>query len=457
MPHRSVPTADGIVITRLAPTDQTLQASFRVGDNLQTANFFAEVRRDDVLIARQALTAQDFVLTDLPNSTDLSLRIVAENTDGILLAQSADRPFRCNFVPGTVVAYLHPSDHIYYDSGNTTCSPSICRLPNGDLIVSHDFFRSRGGQHLSHIYRSHDNGETWEFVSAISPCYWGSLFYHRDALYILCTSTEYGAMQIYRSRDYGETWKGPTELLPAGSREAGGPHKAPVPVIAHNGRLWCGIEYGSWDTRMHNTGVISVDETANLMDASAWCCTGFLPYDPEKVPEMEGFPRGGTIEGNVAVTPDGELVDLLRFCTTECTPNYGKAYLTRITTPDSLPEFVSLVDFPGNLSKFHVLKSPADGRYYALSNPVTGSNLAQRNILRLSVSDDLIHWNVKRDILNYEDNCFPEDSKKVAFQYPGFLFDGDDILAIVRTALNGAENFHNANYITFHRIRNYAR
>ena len=78
-------------------------------------------------------------------------------------------------------------------------------------------------------------------------------------------------------------------------------------------------------------------------------------------------------------------------------------------------------------------------------------------LLRLSVSDDLKHWSTVRDILNYEDNCFAEDSTKVGFQYPSFIFDDSDILAAVRTALNGAENFHNANHITFHRIRNYAK
>ena len=60
-------------------------------------------------------------------------------------------------------------------------------------------------------------------------------------------------------------------------------------------------------------------------------------------------------------------------------------------------------------------------------------------------------------ILNYADNCFPEGEDKVGFQYPSFLFDGDDILAVSRTAVNGAESFHNANFITFHRIRNYMR
>lgn len=457
MPHRSVPTSDGIVVTRLAPNDQTLQVSFRSGEKLSGARFFAEVRENDALILRKETESCDFLLTDLPNGRDCSLRIVAEDGGGTLLAQSCDRRFRTNFVPGVVVAYLHPADHTYVDSGNTTCSPSICRLDNGELLVSHDFFRSKGGQHLTHLYRSRDNGATWEFASAISPCFWGSLFTHRGAVYLLCTSTEYGALQIYRSTDGGEHWEGPVKLLEAGSREAGGPHKAPMAVIAHGGRLWTAVEFGSWDTEMHCPGAVSADENADLMDPTSWLCTGFLPYDAAKLPEISGHPRGGTIEGNLLVTPDGELVDLLRFSTRLCQPSYGKAYLTRVTAPDQLMEFVSTVDFPGNLSKFFILQSPADGRYYALSNPVTGENLLQRNVLRLSVSDDLLHWTTVRDILNYEDNCFGEDSKKVGFQYPSFIFDGDDILAAVRTALNGAENFHNANHITFHRIRNYRK
>ncbi len=457
MPHRSIPTADGIVVTRLAPNDQTLQVSFRYGSQLSDARFFAEVRENDALILRQETDSCDCVLTGLPNGRDCSLRIVAEDGVGARLAQSCDRLFRTNFVPGVVVAYLHPADRTFYDSGTATCSPSICRLENGDLLISHDIFRSNGGQNLTHVYRSRDNGTTWEFASAVSPCFWGSLFTHRGAVYMLAMSTEYGALQIFRSDDGGDSWIGPVVLIEGGSREAGGPHKAPMPVLFHAGRIWTAIEFGSWTTEMHCPGAVSADENADLMDPASWVCTGFLPYDQSAVTGVTGKSKGGTIEGNLVVAPNGELVDLLRFSTELCEPSYGKAYLTRVTAPDRMMGFVDTVDFPGNLTKFFVLKSPADGRYYALSNPVTTANLHQRNILRLSVSDDLLHWTTVRDILNYEDNCFGEDSKKVGFQYPSFLFDGDDILAAVRTALNGAENFHNANYITFHRIRNYAK
>ncbi len=42
------------------------------------------------------------------------------------------------------------------------------------------------------------------------------------------------------------------------------------------------------------------------------------------------------------------------------------------------------------------------------------------------------------------------------FQYADWLFDGDDLVFLSRTAYDdertGANNFHNSNYLTFHRI-----
>ena len=41
----------------------------------------------------------------------------------------------------------------------------------------------------------------------------------------------------------------------------------------------------------------------------------------------------------------------------------------------------------------------------------------------------------------------------IGFQYVDFIIEGDDLLYLCRTAINGAHNFHDANYSTFHRIR----
>jgi hypothetical protein len=51
------------------------------------------------------------------------------------------------------------------------------------------------------------------------------------------------------------------------------------------------------------------------------------------------------------------------------------------------------------------------------------------------------------------------DSEKHAFQYVDWLFEGDDIIAVSRTAYDdgqgGAHRAHDANYLTFHRIANF--
>ena len=73
-----------------------------------------------------------------------------------------------------------------------------------------------------------------------------------------------------------------------------------------------------------------------------------------------------------------------------------------------------------------------------------------RNVLALMSSADLRSWTT-RTVLVYR-----EDTRRHGFQYPDWLFDGEDLIALVRTAhddgVGGAHNFHDANYMTFHRI-----
>ena len=74
-----------------------------------------------------------------------------------------------------------------------------------------------------------------------------------------------------------------------------------------------------------------------------------------------------------------------------------------------------------------------------------------RNLLSLIRSEDLIHWEVVTDLLDYRQ----EDPGQVGFQYVDFLFDGEDLLYLCRTAFNGASNFHDSNYSTFHRLTDF--
>ena len=46
---------------------------------------------------------------------------------------------------------------------------------------------------------------------------------------------------------------------------------------------------------------------------------------------------------------------------------------------------------------------------------------------------------------------------QTGFPYADWIFDGNDIAAVCRTAVNGAYNFHNANHLTFHRFKNFRK
>ena len=172
---------------------------------------------------------------------------------------------RTGSYPGTVVNYVHPEDNVYAFSGHALCSPSMVRAPQGHLLSSMDLFSSRAPQNLSLIIRSDDDGATWRYVCDLFPCFWGRLFVHRGRLFIIAVSTEFGDLLIGESKDGGNTWGNPTVLLRGGcKREEDGAHRNPQPVVEHNGRLWCSLEWGhSPYAGLHG----SVPADADPMDA----------------------------------------------------------------------------------------------------------------------------------------------------------------------------------------------
>jgi hypothetical protein len=78
-----------------------------------------------------------------------------------------------------------------------------------------------------------------------------------------------------------------------------------------------------------------------------------------------------------------------------------------------------------------------------------------RNTLVLKGSSDLKNWSICKVLLQHP------DVKKHGFQYVDWQFDGKDIIFLSRTAFDdgvgGAGNFHNANFLTFHRIKNFRK
>jgi hypothetical protein len=75
----------------------------------------------------------------------------------------------------------------------------------------------------------------------------------------------------------------------------------------------------------------------------------------------------------------------------------------------------------------------------------------EHNVLALVSSSDLKRWKVHTIVLQHPDR------RHHAWQYVDWRFDGDDIVAVSRTAWGDSHNFHDANYLTFHRINDFRR
>jgi len=364
---------------------------------------------------------------------------------------------------------------IKFQDAATRCylgSPSLLELPGGELVVTHDYFgpgcprNHENEEHLSSVYRSRDGGRSWANVTHVAGAFWSSLFEQHSAVYLIGTSQQYGSIVIRRSDDGGNTWTHPaderTGLLFRGGpfRKAPNYHCAPVPVLKKDGRIYRAFEDCDpcdWP-RGFQSLVISAPEDADLLHASSWTMSNKVRFNPVWVPRAWGkLEAPGWLEGNVVETPQGELWNILRV---NSAPAVDKAAVVRVHEEGRRISFdpaAGFLDFPGGMTKFTIRRDGQTGLYLTLSNNNTDAACPnQRNVLSLHASGDLTHWEHKLTLL--EDDSGPSHADSVrltGFQYADWQFDGDDIVYVVRTAYKGAHNFHDANRITFHRLRRF--
>jgi hypothetical protein len=356
-------------------------------------------------------------------------------------------------VPGAVISYMPAQSRLYIGS------PGLAVLPDGKYLAKCDWFGPNSGQNrsgLTRVFVSGNKGQSWQWLSDVPDLFWASIFTHKGALYLLGTTKEYGDLVIRRSVDSGRHWTTAKDEN-SGLLRAGKYHCAPTPVIEHNGRLRRGFEdamgTGGWG-QMFRAFMLSVPVDADLMKAASW--TTSTPLERDAAWNNNDF--NGWLEGNAVVTPEGNIVDVLRVDTKS--PD-EKAAVVAISADGKTGTFdpaTGFVPLPGAAKKFTIRFDPQSKLYWSLANyippryrkPGPGSI---RNTLALISSPDLRNWTVKTAVL------YHPDPVKHGFQYVDWLFEGEDIIFASRTAYDdnwgGADNYHNANYLTFHRLPNF--
>ncbi|MFT3979601.1 MAG: sialidase family protein [Ferruginibacter sp.] len=353
-------------------------------------------------------------------------------------------------VPGVPIVHAPKSTGIHVGT------PSIIILSNGDYIASHDMYGDPiKPRRLVRVFLSKDKGKTWQFRAQVDNIHWAGLFAIHDTVYLLGREGVDHGLAITRSYDSGKTWDS-LSILKERKSKKDGYHGSSTPVVFANGRVYKGYDHlypddkGKWMSN-NRSFIMSAAVTDNLMDPKSWTYSNSIDM-PDSI---DGT---GWLETNAVLGRDGKIKGVVRVAGQDGM-HAGFYSLESNTRIDSAS--VRKIDFIGGATKFNVMWDASTKKYWSLANyPATvlrqykKSSGGMRCILALTYSEDLVNWKIKSLVLATEDVNFH------AWQYVDWQFEGKDIVFVSRTAYDdgegGAANYHDANYISFHRIENYS-
>jgi hypothetical protein len=154
------------------------------------------------------------------------------------------------------------------------------------------------------------------------------------------------------------------------------------------------------------------------------------------------------------VVMDGELHNIMRYSMSKLERKWGLAVDYRVDTkhPEAPLAYVRCIEYPCNNSKFAIVYDEVSGKYISIGSRIyDGEKTGARDLLSVLVSENGRDWRVAWDEIDMRGI----DHTLIGFQYVNMEIDGDDLIYQCRTAINGAHSYHDSNYATFHRVRNF--
>jgi len=362
----------------------------------------------------------------------------------------------------SVVTKVPDSKHFVHDPGLTI-------LPNGHLIVCAPIW-SRGAYETSkeaedkvvRVYRSTDGGKSWE-QRCTKTWAESTLFPYEGKLYMFVQIKTFEGVWVTVSEDEGKTWADPVEVI------KGAPDRQfwslQMGMLVKDGWLYWANGKGYQDM-----GVIACELSKGLMNPAAWRASDVVVMPIPKEVQSGTYKDGHTmrcLEGNV-VEVGGRMLILARAVINRYgTSNMG-AMFDLTNGKDKLDlKFTQLVSIPGGQCKFYILKDEPSKLFWMASNlpsnsmdlihaaetypsayPKDWQSLREdRRNLMLWYSLDAINWFPAGWIAKAR-------KSNQSFMYPSMVVDGEDLVILSRSAVDSG-CYHDADVVTFHRVRNF--
>jgi hypothetical protein len=370
-------------------------------------------------------------------------RLTPELAWRVIVTQSLDGPSITQGQDGSLFAYARWLE----------ADPGKKKRGQNSLVV-----RSNRGR----IYRSTDTGASWSKISEMEGFYAPTLFSHAGRIWmIFCQGKN---LRLLSSKD-GKSWAGGVIGKFAGTLESGGG----AAVTLHQGRLYYPfMDYGGpgpWPA-FFRLRVVHADATSDLAVASNWVVTEPIAFPAS--PAVQDT-RNGWLEANLVSTASG----LWLLARVDQTQRGDRAACLKMAADGKRLEFTNVFPAgPGETgflhapwagsSKFHLLSDAGSQATWMLASPYPAAlpakldktNPYARNLLQLFSTQDLHTMRLAATVLHDKLHQNPDASRfSTGFQQPAFVISQGELQAICRTSYGSLGNYHDANMITFHRVR----
>jgi hypothetical protein len=368
---------------------------------------------------------------------------------------------------------FHNEDRQLYVEG---CG--LARLDDGTLIAAVPVVpraewtkEMRIGHSQIHLRRSRDGGNSWEDLARL-PYYSAIPWVHADGLYLF--AFEPGAkarndnLLLLRSTDAGSTWSEPVTLF------KGHGWNAHTGMVIREGHLYWAfddIEKGTAEKR--TTRVIAGDLSGDPLDPRAWRTSSSVAFPG--MPEALSNPRFAKLNNRILEPSLIDVAGRLRVIASvkvnnQTTTNLGAVFDVHDDGKKLELAFTQFHPMPGGHLNFCIVADPVSKMFWATANFAvdaqesfdwwdagrkrgnfrpTSNGGDDRRLLMLLYGLDGLNW--------FQAGCVAQAGKlSQSFMYARPVIDGNDLAIIARSSID-APNQHDADYATFHRVKDFHR